>query len=531
MFHATGIALGLFVLNAAASAQGFALLDATAARLPIPQIENDGVRACAGDVDGDGDLDILVVNGVHSADSIPPGDFLLQINDGAGHFVNEASNRLPSSAFGTTVGAAALMFDADGDGDLDIFVANGSTSTTFLPSGYPGFQNRMWINTGSGVFVDETASRLPVRFDSSFHAAYGDVDGDGDMDILVGNVSWGGIGEEDRLLINNGSGLFAERALPYSAHNTEAVSLVDLDGDLDLDIVSTSFSHGSVIFINDGAANYQDATATRWPAFSSANGTGMLTSDMDGDGWPDIVIANHQWPVTEGWIRIYHNDGTGHFPTWQEVSSGRAHGICAADIDNDGDQDLLASLTDEPGDIPQLRLLLNLGSGSFQNVSNATLPLIAPGTEVRYPLFVDVDSDGDPDLYLPTMQYNKNDRLLINSTVVQVAIDVKPGSSENTINLGSMGVTQVAILGSASFDATQVNPLTVRLADAAVRVRGNGTPQTTIQDVNGDSILDLVLHMETAGLQLTAADVVATLTGATYGGHPIAGSDHVRVVP
>ena len=112
-----------------------------------------------------------------------------------------------------------------------------------------------------------------------------------------------------------------------------------------------------------------------------------------------------------------------------------------------------------------------------------------------------------------------------------VDIDIKPGSAENTVNLGSKGVTKVAILGSDEFNATEVDPLTVELADATVRVKGNGQPLTTIQDTNGDGFLDLVLHVDTEGFTLTDGDVSAELTGSTFGGDDIYGEDVVRVVP
>lgn len=112
----------------------------------------------------------------------------------------------------------------------------------------------------------------------------------------------------------------------------------------------------------------------------------------------------------------------------------------------------------------------------------------------------------------------------------EVSIDIKPGSSQNTVNLGSQGVTPVAILSTTDFDATTVDPLTVELADATVRVRGNGTPQASFQDVNGDGLTDLVLHMMTEGFALTADAVDADLTGETFGGDAITGTDSIRVI-
>ena len=140
----------------------------------------------------------------------------------------------------------------------------------------------------------------------------------------------------------------------------------------------------------------------------------------------------------------------------------------------------------------------------------------------------DVTLDGAGNLFFAD---TKNLRIRAVAFSIQVTIDIKPGSPQNTINLGSQGVTNVAILSSDTFDATQVDPLTVELADASVRLRGNGTPQTTVQDVNGDGFLDLVLQMETEGFSLTDGDVAASLTGRTFGGEAIEGSDLVRVVP
>jgi hypothetical protein len=115
--------------------------------------------------------------------------------------------------------------------------------------------------------------------------------------------------------------------------------------------------------------------------------------------------------------------------------------------------------------------------------------------------------------------------------VLVVQIDIKPHSFPNSINLGSGGTVPVAILSSASFDATTVNPATVTLASAAVKLKGQGTPMASKEDVNGDGLLDLVIHIETQALQLSAGDTEAVLTGATYSGALITGKDTIRIVP
>ena len=115
---------------------------------------------------------------------------------------------------------------------------------------------------------------------------------------------------------------------------------------------------------------------------------------------------------------------------------------------------------------------------------------------------------------------------------INVTIDIKPGANPNSINLGSNGNVPTAILSSADFDATTVDPETVTLADAKVRVVGKKSKlQASLKDVNGDGLTDLFLHIDTTGLQLTNGDVMAYLEGRTYDGEPIVGKDTIRIVP
>ena len=119
---------------------------------------------------------------------------------------------------------------------------------------------------------------------------------------------------------------------------------------------------------------------------------------------------------------------------------------------------------------------------------------------------------------------------LIPRPVLEVIIDIKPGSDPNSINLGSNGVVPVAILSSDGFDATTVDPLTIELAGAAVRLRGKGAPMASSEDVNGDGLLDMVLHVCTQGLELSEGDLEAELTGRTLEGIDVRGVDAVRIV-
>jgi hypothetical protein len=115
---------------------------------------------------------------------------------------------------------------------------------------------------------------------------------------------------------------------------------------------------------------------------------------------------------------------------------------------------------------------------------------------------------------------------------VNVTIDIKP----NSMNLGSKGTTPVVIFSTDTFDATTVDPTTVQLEGSEVRKRGNGASMASYSDFNGDGRLDLMVHVETEYLQqptsATETDQIdLTLTGKTWLGATITGSDSVRIVP
>ena len=117
------------------------------------------------------------------------------------------------------------------------------------------------------------------------------------------------------------------------------------------------------------------------------------------------------------------------------------------------------------------------------------------------------------------------------ASTIEVEIDIKPGSQPNSVNLGSLGSVPVAILSTPDFDASSVKPDTVTLAGAAVRVNGRGIAMASLQDVNGDGVPDLVVHVITEALAVAGAgDVEVVLTGLTVDGRMIEGRDTIRVI-
>ncbi len=110
--------------------------------------------------------------------------------------------------------------------------------------------------------------------------------------------------------------------------------------------------------------------------------------------------------------------------------------------------------------------------------------------------------------------------------VQEVTIDIKPSSFPNSINPKSRGVIPVAILTTDIFDATTVDPLSVRFGPNGAEVHGKGH----IRDVNHDREPDLVLHFKTQATGITCGETSASLTGETFDGEPIQGSDTIKTV-
>lgn len=239
-------------------------------------------------------------------------------------------------------GPALAIADINGDGHEDIFTggANGQSGTLYRHSGNGRLQP-----------TRQPALEADARYEDTA-AAFLDVDGDGDMDLLVGS---GGnqMGEEimyrNRLYLNNGTGLFSRspQELPATFKNTSTIVPGDFDGDGDTDvfigsrsIVATYGADPNHLFLeNNGDGTFTDATERL--AYDLKN-AGMVTdaiwADMDGDGRDDLVTVS-DW----GTPKIFKNSG--RRLAFQESSLDSLHGwwnvLEAADLDNDGDLDLV----------------------------------------------------------------------------------------------------------------------------------------------------------------------------------------------
>ena len=174
-----------------------------------------------------------------------------------------------------------------------------------------------------------------------------------------------------------------------------------------------------------------------------------------------------------------------------------------------------------------VEICINWTQGQFNNENNLKL-FHNDGTN-----WVNITESGYPDTVNNTicgLTTSFSDFGIFEKKQVEATIDVKPGAIPNTINLGSNGTVPVAIFSNSSFDATTVDPLSVSLASAPVKLKGNGTSMSSFQDVNSDGLLDLIVHVSTEALQLSETDTLANLIGYTLDDTEVIGSDTVRVI-
>ncbi|MHC5209795.1 MAG: CRTAC1 family protein [Planctomycetota bacterium] len=322
-----------------------------------------------GDVDGDGDRDVWVAT---------YGRSRLYLNEGGMRFREVGRERGLDDPLWTVAGA---FFDADGDGDLDLYSVayldmpvdahvfcgpSRDVRTYCHVDRWPGLDDRLWINDGRGSFHDGSAAAgLPGTRGKGLAAVASDLDDDGDVDVFVANDS-----QANLLLVNDGKGGFSDEArragMDLNAEGrTEAcmgTDAGDLDGDGDLDLYIANFEQETnTLYRNDGRLFFTDVSTSSGSGVPSLSelGFGVVLLDAENDGDLDVYVANgHIMDNVESYQpgtmfaqpdQLYLNDGRGRFrlapaevgPSLSEPRVGR--GVARADLDRDGDTDLVVS--------------------------------------------------------------------------------------------------------------------------------------------------------------------------------------------
>ena len=249
----------------------------------FPQRNDYGSVALLCDIQGDGYLDAFMANANSLTDYIA-------INDGNDNFYIDWA-RLPEDTAGALTGDFA---DIDGDGDIDVCLLGNNEFR---------FSHRLWINNGIGYFHDEI-NRLPSLYSFYRYVGFADLDGDMAPDIVA--VYYDGYESHPTIFINDGTGHFINESslrLPPTENFCLSAALVDIDGDGDFDIVLAYYSRLGFL-INDGAGHFIDETNQR---SRDAYATVIKSFDADNDGDEDLVVGTGSTGL------LFINDGEGYF--------------------------------------------------------------------------------------------------------------------------------------------------------------------------------------------------------------------------
>ena len=363
---------------------------------------------------------VVVLAGVTlAAQQQPRGVTFTDVTAAAGIKFTHNSGRAGKKFLPETLGAGAAFFDADGDGWPDLFLVNSKNWT----AGGKRSLSALYRNTGKGTFTDATlGSGLDVEM-YGLGVAAGDYDNDGRQDLYVTAL------EGDRLFHNEGGGKFKDvtnlSGIANANFGTSAAWLdYDKDGRLDLfvanyvqwsekgdlwcalDGVSKSYctpeSYKGVaprLFHNLGGGRFEDVGKKAGIADPTSKSLGVTVFDYNGDGWPDLFVANDTQPN-----KLYRNNKDGTFKedgmaagvAFSEDGVARgAMGADSADYDRSGRPHLLVGNFSNQ----MLGLYHNEGTGLFvdeapkSTVGRASLLSLAFGV-----FFFDYDLDGLPDI-------------------------------------------------------------------------------------------------------------------------------------
>ncbi|MEM7229251.1 MAG: VCBS repeat-containing protein [Planctomycetota bacterium] len=243
-----------------------------------------------GDIDNDGDLDVLFAQDFNR---LPQ----LFLNDGTGFFTNITTTNLPNITLSSSRGQFG---DIDNDGDLDIYITSGAGSR------FSCGQYRIYVNDGTGVFTDETNTRHPIgNVCNNMDCIFGDIDNDFDLDVRTASTGT----NNSRLYRNDGTGVYTQAAIP-SDSSCYSYDFGDIDGDGDLDLLGANGGSGNsdILYRNNGSGTFTNISANISPNPSLDDNDSKFI-DYDNDGDLDLLIAR----LGSGGERMYQNDGTGNF--------------------------------------------------------------------------------------------------------------------------------------------------------------------------------------------------------------------------
>ncbi len=407
------------------------------------------------DFDNDGDLDVVQIgqNGLFAAQRNNNWSFSLKSSVVTGNkYIRDVAIR-----------------DVDGDGDLDVSWTNGLLSRIYTMT-----------NNGSGIFSSsfEEVSDVfrPV-------IGFGDFDDDGDLDRAVAGAQ---TTNDYSLYIELSDTIGAGSTTIFGSHfATNALGTVDIDGDGDIDIVAHGYdrwgdnnqTYSSLrIFENDGYGSFDQSRAIEVGVFSQRVGSRFWLEDIDGDGDIDIAvnsIPSGQYGLAFNQPALFLNDGTGEFVKQQvPVSGGGVSGFAIGDMDGDGDLDVVSGAVSGQITINYGELAEPVVSAVFPRsvqVGQATDVEIVgrhfQHREVRSKFFSDAEQLSQSDIDAQLIAELESAPLITESTdglpANSISFEVNPSSTGTIAVLVDNTIGQEVVLlnvGSSTMNAPTVSP-------------------------------------------------------------------------
>ena len=454
-----------------------------------------------GDLDDDGDLDLVAVSaGGNDFGGPLPGMFTVFLNAGDGTFSVHMTHGLGLRPTSMALG------DLDGDGDLDIAVADehDNVVTTYRNDGDATF-----------VFIEGYSTGL------TFSIALGDLNGDGALDLVTGNWFENGVS----VRLNNGDGTFGSSVTYDSGAMPHSVAIGDLDGDGDADLVvsnaGTTFDIGTTVSV---LQNNGDGTFSAPVAFDVGDiPFGVHLADLDGDGDLDLAVSDY-WS-DEVSVLLNHGDAT--FASHVTSSAGRGpYDVTSGDFNGDGHPDL--ALVNRHGNT--LSVLPNLGDGVFMDVVVQDVGLKPVAVAIG-----DLNGDGNLDLAVTNRMEPFADgtiSLLFNlgDGTFQKQVVLDTGDGPEGIVIGDLDGDDDLDLAVSNVDGDSVsvhlNHGDGTFADAVTYSTGSFSSPIAlaIGDLDGDGDLDLA----TANAESGTVSILLNTGNGTFANHvsyPVGGGD------
>ncbi|OON68000.1 hypothetical protein B0919_15145 [Hymenobacter sp. CRA2] len=485
-----GISKQVYQFTAAAGGSGRGFFADTTS---VPLVGTSGMAV--GDVDNDGDLDLVSASDFFSAG--------VRFNNGSGAFPTVRTVLAGGEPSGLTLG------DVDNDGDLDLVVTDAPNN------GGTGYAN-VCYNDGAGNFAGfiSGAQLVPVGT-NPVGVALGDIDADGDLDIVTANQG----SNSASIRLNNGTGVFGGTGSVAVGTAPRKLLLADVNNDGSLDLLTLTGNTVS-LRLNNGSGSFSNAGSV------SVGNTpeDLAVADIDGDGDLDLATANAGGST----LSLRLNNGTGTFSGTTELTVGTGPGAVAfGDMDADGDLDLLATILNGT-----TVLLQNNGRGTFASVAGALTAAGPFGLALA-----DVDNDGDLDVVAASG--NGTASIALNQASVPLAITgLSPasgliGTSVTVTGTNLVGTTSVSFNGTPapSFVLNSPRQLTVTVPPGTTT--GPVTVTTPLGTATSVTSFTVLIPIAISGVQPARNTAAVSRTGSVTVNfsEPIAGTtaDQLRV--